>query len=79
VQDESTLAQRLATSAIALARSGVRPKPAAVVLRGFSHGRRTALELARARCLAAVDQHAGDMAARRAADLLSEALNEHDG
>jgi len=76
VPDRSGLAQRLATKAIALARSRVQAQHAAVVLRGFARGDAVALELARARCLAAVDQHPADRAARDAVDLLSAALSD---
>lgn len=73
--DRSALAQRLATRAIALARSRVEAQHAVVVLRGFARGDDAALQLARARCLAAVDQHPADHAARDAVDLLSAALS----
>jgi hypothetical protein len=76
VLDRSALAQRLATRAIALARSRVQAQQAAVVLRSFARGDGMALQLARARCLAAVDQRPADQAARDAVDLLSAALSD---
>jgi hypothetical protein len=75
VLDRSALAQRLATRAIALARSRVQAQQAAVVLRSFARGDGMALQLAQARCLAAVDQRPADQAARDAVDLLSAALS----
>jgi hypothetical protein len=76
VRNRSALAQRLATKALALARSRVQAQDAAIVLRGFARGDGVALELARARCLAAVDQCPTDQAARHAVDLLSAALRD---
>jgi hypothetical protein len=68
------LAQRVANRALSLARSGAPVEGAADVLRAFARADRAVLALARSRCLAAVDQHPGDVAARRAVVLLDATL-----
>jgi hypothetical protein len=74
-QDVSiALGQRLATSAMSLARSQAEPDASVVVLVGMARGDRVALGLARARCEAAFDQDVSDVAARQAAALLTAAL-----
>ena len=71
---DTELAQRVANRALSLARSEASVDGATEVLRAFAHGNREVLELARSRCLAAVDQHSGDVAAHRAVALLDVAL-----
>jgi len=71
---DADLARRLATRALALARAGTGTGGAAVVLRSLARGDSGALQLAQSRCLAALDQHPGDDAARRAVALLDAAL-----
>jgi hypothetical protein len=71
---DTSLAQRLATRAIALVRAGVDVGQGSVVLWGLARGDRAALELARTRVLAALDQHPDDLAARFAVDLLDAAI-----
>lgn len=75
MKDDAQFAQRLAGRALSLARARVRRPAAVTVLVGLAQGRRAAVELARSRCLAAVDQNPCDVAARRAVDLLAAALN----
>lgn len=79
MEGDSAVAQRVATHALSLARSGVEAPDGAAVLFAFAWGRRSALVLARARCLAAVDQRPSDAAARRALELLDLALAQVDG
>jgi hypothetical protein len=70
--------QRLATRAMSLVRSGADAGGAIVVLLGLAGHSRADLELARARCLAAVDQDPGDVAAAGAVELLTAALSRRD-
>jgi hypothetical protein len=64
---------------MSLVRSGADPEGAVVVLVGLAGHSRDDLELARARCLAAVDQNAGDAAAAAAVELLGAALERWSG
>ena len=72
---DADLARRLATRALALARARTDTGGAAVVLRSLARADSGALRLARSRCLAALDQHPDDDAARRAVALLDAALD----
>lgn len=74
MHDDDALTQQVGTRALSLARSGVSVQGGATVLMGFSRRRRVALVLARARCVAALDQQPFDAAARGALDLLDLAL-----
>ncbi len=59
-------AQVLATRAMSLVRSDADPRGAVVVLLGLAGDSGDDLDLARARCRAAVDQDPGDLVAARA-------------
>jgi hypothetical protein len=71
---DAELAQRVANRALSLARAEAPVEGAIDVLRAFARDDHKVLTLARSRCLAAVDQHPGDVAARRAVALLDAAL-----
>lgn len=75
-EDVSAAAQRLARTALSLARSGSEPGGAAIVLKGLGGYRMDVVRLARARCLAAADQNPADEAARRAAEILDAVLRQ---
>lgn len=74
--EEAEAAQRVATRAMSLVRAGSDSEAAVAVLLGFARGQPRALELARARCAAAVDQNPHDRAAGEAVALLDRALEE---
>jgi hypothetical protein len=67
-------ARALATRAMSLVRSGADADGAVVVLLGLAGSETGDLELARSRCLAALDQDPSDPTAAAAADLLERAL-----
>lgn len=68
--DDTEAARRVATRAMSLIRADADPDAAVTVLLGFVRGHRHTLELARARCAAAVDQNPHDRAAGEAVALL---------
>jgi hypothetical protein len=68
--DEAELGMRLALRALSLIRAGADPDAAVVVLTGLASNNARAVALARARCVAAMDQ--GDPLAGRALSLLDE-------
>lgn len=74
--DDAELGQQLATRAMSLVRAGADRDAVVRVLIGLARGRSSPLELGRARCAAAVDQHPADHAAADAVTLLDRARDE---
>lgn len=70
MDDDAEAARRVATQAMSLIRADADPDAAVTVLLGFVRGQTRTLELARARCAAAVDQNPHDRAAGEAVTLL---------
>lgn len=68
--DDTEAARRVATRAMSLIRADADPDAAVTVLLGFVRGHLHTLELARARCAAAVDQDPHDRVAGEAVALL---------